>query len=240
MNRFLTKAVSILNAKITKDFPFISKVNDTKKICFEEALDALSILQFGDIGLHRNSGYFSNIISPSFMKHSWIHVTSGENPPMIVEAINSGIVLRSALYPIFSDYVMILEPKNISELERKGACKKARNIVGENYDVNFSFDIEREFKYYKGQDFEEAKISLSDGETKLKKYDPIFSCTEVCSYAWWHQREALRLNKGKQVLLPDLFLNNSWKIKWMSQSITVDLAAKHKLSEEALSMIEDF
>ena len=227
-----------------KSFPWVTWSVHNHKVCLGEVLEALPMMQYGDVGLHRDWGYLSNVAIPGFMKHGWIHVSSGENSPMIVEAISEGVVLRSALYPMYSDYTIILEPKNVEDSARKGACKKARSIVGENYDVNFHFDIEKEINYYKGQELEEAKTSLSVGETRLKKYDPAFSCTEVCSYSWWHKRESLRLfrkpRRGKKVIIADDFLNNSWKIKWMSSSVTVDVALRHGLHEEGVTMIEGF
>lgn len=225
-------------------FPWVTWSVHRHKVCLGEILEVLPELKFGDIGLHRDWGYLSNVAIPGFMKHGWIHVSSGENPPMIVEAVSEGVLLRSALYPMYSDYTIILEPKNALDRERKGACKKARSIVGEKYDVNFHFDIEDEINYYKGARVDEAKGDLSEGEKRLKKYDPAFSCTEVCSYAWWHKREDLRLyrkpRRGKNVIIADDFLNNSWKIKWLSSSITVDVAVKYGLHEEGVSMIESF
>jgi len=225
-------------------FPWVTWSVHKHKVCLGEILEILPELKFGDVGLHRDWGYLSNVAIPGFMKHGWIHVSSGENPPMIVEAISEGVVMRSAVYPMYSDYTIILEPKNVLDRERKGACKKARRIVGENYDVDFKFDIEAEINYYNGKEIDAAKGDLSEGEKRLKKYDPAFSCTEVCSYAWWHKREELRLyrkpRRGKNVIIADDFLNNSWKIKWMSESVNVDVAKKLDLHEEGLAMIEAF
>ena len=225
-------------------FPWVTWSVHDHKVCLGEIYEALPLIKFGDVGLHRDWGYFSNIAIPGFMKHGWIHVSSGENPPMVVEAISEGVVLRSAIYPMFSDYTIILEPKDVCDDERKGACKKARGIIGENYDCNFEFDIEKQLKYYSGECVDEAKGDLSLGQKRLKKYDPAFSCTEVCSYAWWHKRESLRLfrkpRRGKKVIIADDFLNNGWKIKWMSRSVTVETAVKHGLHEEGITMIEDF
>ncbi|MCM8526500.1 MAG: hypothetical protein NE327_08300 [Lentisphaeraceae bacterium] len=225
-------------------FPWVTWSTHKHKVCLSEILEALPLIKYGDIGLHRDWGYFSNIAIPGFMKHGWIHVGSGERPPEVVEAISEGVVLRSAIYPMYSDYTMILEPKGVTDEERKGACKKARRIVGEKYDVNFHFDIEDEIAHYCGDHKDEAKSSLVEGERELKKFDPAFSCTEVCSYAWWHKREALRLfrkpRRGKNVIIADDFLNNSWKIKWMSKSVTVDEASKYGLHEEGISMIENY
>lgn len=227
-----------------RGFPWVTWSCNKRQVCLGEILEALPLLKFGDIGLHRDWGYLSNIAIPGFMKHGWVHVSSGKNPPMVVEAVSEGVVCRSALYPMYSDYTIILEPKNADDKERKGACKKARSIVGEDYDVNFHFDIEDEIRYYSGNEISEAKDSLKDGEKCLKRYDPAFSCTEVCSYSWWHKREDLRLyrkrRRRRNVIIADDFLNNGWKIKWMSQSVNVDLAHRLGLHEEGVEMIKGF
>ncbi|MCM8540809.1 MAG: hypothetical protein NE328_11090 [Lentisphaeraceae bacterium] len=225
-------------------FPWVTWSINNHKVCLGEVLEALPLIKYGDIGLHRDWGYLSNVAIPGFMKHGWIHVSSGDKKPMVVEAISEGVVHRSALYPMYSDYTIILEPKDVIDEERKGACKKAKSIVGEKYDVNFHFDIEDEIAHYNGLLKDEAITSLEEGEKRLKKFDPAFSCTEVCSYAWWHKREHLRLfrkpRRGKNVILADDFLNNSWRIKWMSKSVTVEDAVKYGLHEEGVSMIENF
>lgn len=232
------------DVRVVNSFPWITWSLMKHKVKFGEILEALSEIKFGDIGLHRDTGYLSNIAIPGYMKHGWVHVKSGIENPQIIEAVSEGVLIRSALYPMYSDYTIILEPRDVTDLERKGACKKAREIVGENYDVNFSFDIEKELHYYSGADKQAGKESLQFGESQLKKYDPAFSCTEVCSYAWWHKREHLRLyrqeRRGKNVIIADDFMNRSFKIRWMSQSVTVDSAKKYGLHEEGLSLIEDY
>lgn len=224
-------------------FPWITWDVHQHKVKFEELLEALPLTQFGDIGIHRDDGYLSNIVIPGFMKHAWIHTNDGKNP-MIVEAISEGVTNRSALYPMYSDYTIILRPKNIDYKSRKGACKKANAIVGTRYDHDFKFDIERELEFYKGEDLELAKEDLGSGVEYMKKFDLAFSCTEVVGYSWWHEREKLRIyrtkNRGKNVILADSFLNNSWEIIWMSSSVTLKSAVNFGLHEEAIEMIKNY
>jgi hypothetical protein len=236
---FLVGDIRTLNS-----FPWLTWAVHDHQVNYEEIMEALPDIKFGDIGLHRDRGYMSNIAIPGFMKHGWIHVASGENSPMVVEAVSEGVILRSALYPMYSDYTIIVTPRDVTDAERKGACKKARQIVGEDYDVDFAFDIEKELKYYNGEKVEDAKDSLNLGNKQLKKYDPAFSCTEVCSYSWWHKREQLGLyrqnRRGREVIIADDFMNRGFKIRWMSRSVTVDIARAYGLHEEGLSMVEDF
>ncbi len=214
------------------------------KIDYSEVLEALPKIEFGDVGLHYDAGYLSNKFIPGFMKHAWIHTDDGVVNPLIVEAISEGVIQRSALYPLFSDYAIILSPKNVSLEERKGACKKVKNIIGANYDIHFKFNIDEELQFYNGNDVQGAKLDLKHGQPHLQKYDYAFSCTEAVSYAWWHKRENLNLHKkvrlGKNCIIADDFLNSGWTIKWISKSITVDKAKDKGLHEEGIQMIADY
>jgi len=225
-------------------FPWVTWSVHEHKVDYDEVLEVLPLIQYGDVGIHRDAGYLSNIAIPGFMKHGWIHVKDGLEIPAIVEAISEGVIQRNAMYPIFSDFTIILSPKNVSDLERKGACKKAKFMLGQKYDVNFEFDIENNIKYYKGENVEKAEEHLRLGEENLKSFDGAFSCTELVSYSWWHKRDDLRLfrkkSRGKSVILADDFLNDGWEIKWMSQSVSIESAKKMGLHEEGLLMIEEY
>lgn len=225
-------------------FPWVTWAVHEHQIDYDEVLEVLPLIKYGDIGIHRDSGYLSNIAIPGFMKHGWMHVDDGMEQPGIVEAISEGVVMRSPIYPIFSDYTIILSPINVTDEERKGACKKAKNIIGEDYDVNFEFDIEEELRYYTGTHKEDAKEDLYEIQKYRKKYDHAFSCTELVSYSWWHKREELRLyrkeRKGKSVIIADDFLNGGWDVKWLSKSVTPGVANRYGLHEEGLSMIEEY
>jgi hypothetical protein len=222
-------------------FPWVSWGIKKHNMGYDEILEALPIIQYGDIGLHRDNGFLSNIAIPGFMKHGWIYVQDGLEKPSIVEAISQGVIERNSIYPTYSDYTIIVRPLHVSEEERKGACRKAEAIVGEQYDVNFAFDIEKELTYYQGLKVDDASQDLLEAQVGLREYSPAFSCTEVCSYAWWHKRELLRLyrseRRGKHCIIADDFLNGSWEIVWMSQSVTLDSAKKLGLHEEGLSMV---
>ena len=93
-------------------FPYVTWAIHEHQIDYDEVLEVLPLIKYGDIGIHRDSGYLSNIAIPGFMKHGWIHADDGIVNPKIVEAISEGVVMRSSIYPIFSDYTIILSPKN--------------------------------------------------------------------------------------------------------------------------------
>jgi hypothetical protein len=235
------------DVKKIDSFPWVTWATKKHKVRFEEIMDALPLIQYGDVGIHRDLGYLSNVAIPGFMKHAWIHtsdMSAGDPSPMIVEAISEGVVHRSAIYPMYSDYTIILRPKNVGYKARRGACKKAKHIVGTRYDHEFEFDVEKELAHYNGVDIANAELELGAGVEFMKKYDCGFSCTEAVSYAWWHEREKLRIyrekSRGKQVVLADSFLNGGWEIVWMSDSVTEEAAEKFGMHEEGLDMIAKF
>ena len=227
-------------------FPWFSYAHRKHKVHMDEILEALKLVTHGDVGLHRDSGYLSNLFIPGFMKHAWIHTKDQHHPTdpnTIVEAISEGVVERNAVYPLLSDYSVILEPLGVTDEDRKGACLKATRIVGESYDFDFEFDIEAELKFYKGGDKQTAAHDMSDMQDGLQKKHA-FSCTEVASYAWWHRREDLGLYRtrrfGQTYITADCFMRRGWKIKWASESTTVDAARKLGLHEEGMSLVEDY
>lgn len=220
-------------------FPWISFGVKKHKINFDEVLMALELAEPGDIGLHRDEGFLSNLVIPGYLKHGWIHVSDGFFPK-IVEAVSEGVIMRSAIYPLCSDYAIIVRPLDMSDKDVDNAVMKARTIVGENYDTNFDFDIEAAIKHFT------ADSVVSDGSSiGLSKFDPAFSCTEVCAFSWWHKALVLGLRRrklrGKQVIMADDFLNpDAFKIIWISKSITVEGAQAAGLQSKGVRMISDF
>ena len=226
-------------------FPWLTWAVDGFSTSFDEISDVLPTLQYGDVGLHRFSGYLSNVAIPGFMIHAWVHTDEGPQGGKIVEAVREGVLYRSALYPMYADYTIILRPRNVTDEERKGACLKAKAIVGTRYDVDFDFDIEKELKFFKGRDAEKAKQSLKHGRRHLRKYDPGFSCTEVAAYAWWHKSEQLGIkrteHRGRQVIIGDTYINRGFDIHWMSKTVSPDVArTKGTTDSVALDMIADY
>ncbi|MFH1981617.1 MAG: hypothetical protein ABIL58_07230 [Pseudomonadota bacterium] len=230
--------------RLLRSFPYVTWSVPKHRVSYGEILEGLPQITYGDVGVHRDWGYLTNIAIPGFMKHAWIHVRDGLAAPQIVEAMSEGVIARSAIYPMVSDYTVIFRPRNVTEAERKGACKKARQIVGKGYDVDFAFDIEYELQYFAGEDTADASAALQQGQRFMRRYDPAFTCTEVVSYAWWHRREELRLIRrevrGQTIILADDFFNDGWEIKWMSRSVTPETARRHGLHEQGCEMIADY
>jgi hypothetical protein len=181
------------------------------------------------------------------MKHAWIHVQDGIETPEIVEALSEGVMLRNAIHPIHSDYTIILTPNEsaqVTDEHRKGACLKAKRLRGVPYDPHFRFNIEEELKYLVGGNEGEARQDLELGKEQIRAYHIAFSCTEVVAYAWWHLRENLGITRekswGKSVILADSFLNDCWRIKWASDSVTPEAARKMGLHPKGVELIEEY
>lgn len=231
-------------------FPWVTWACNKHLIDFPEILVALEKVQAGDIGLHRDKLYLSNIPIPGFMKHGWVFTDSPlscsnkkENKIKsikncnIVEAVSEGVLKRSAIYPLLSDYAIILRPKNVSLTDTVRAVVKANKIVGCKYDADFDFDIEEELEHFDHHD----KCGI---EENLCKWDGGFSCTEVCLFAYFHIKDKLKLERkerrGKMVIIGDDFINSSFEIVWLSKSVTPEVATKLGLHKEGVEMIREY
>jgi len=227
-------------------FPWITWDTSERLISAEEALTIMKLIKAGDIGIHREKGFLSNLAIPGFMIHAWIHINESEDLSRleIVEAISEGVKKRSALYPIYSDYCIILRPKNVTKEDINQACAKALKIVGCNYDVDFKFDIEEEIKIFGEKDIESQKEREILSTNLKAEWDGGFSCTETVSFSWWHKRKELQLfrqkARGKQVILADSMINPQFDIIWISKSVTPEVAAKFGLGEMGIEMIKDW
>lgn len=240
-------------------FPWITWDVHQHRIEYEEVLAALPLIRAGDVGLHRDEGYLSNFAIPGFMKHAWIHVDSPKfgtginQEPVpdvtdmkIVEAVSEGVLRRSALFPIRSDFAIILRPKDVTADEVTEAVNKATGIIGCEYDVKFEFDIEEELKRFNEseQSHQSLRMSLVDFKKGLTHWDGGFCCTEVAAYSWWHKREQLRLfrkeRRGKMVIAADDFINGGFEIVWASDSCTPEAAVKMGLGEEGVEMLKAY
>ncbi|HOX08239.1 MAG TPA: hypothetical protein PK280_17730 [Planctomycetota bacterium] len=242
-------------------FPWVTWDVSEHLVEYEEAVSALPFIRPGDVGLHRERGFLSNLAIPGFMKHAWLHMNGPQRFGIpggkqlcdtgameMVEAVSEGVLRRSALHPIRSDYTIILRPKDVSPASVRWALEKSRRIVGCQYDTDFRFDIEEELTHFQSDavpseaDFARRRAEMEAFLDNLRaEWDGGFSCSEAVSFAWWHEQKKLNLYRqpmrGKQVIPPDAFLNRGFEIVWMSESVTPELAAKLGLGEEGVQMI---
>src|SRR3990172_4227008 len=80
-------------------WPFVTWAKDEHLVRYEEILEALPLIRYGDVGLHRDRGYLSNLAIPGFMKHAWIHVQDSVESPESVEGLSEGVVRRRPVGP---------------------------------------------------------------------------------------------------------------------------------------------
>jgi hypothetical protein len=231
-------------------FPWFSFGTHPHGIPIDEVMTALSRAQYGDVGLHRDRGFFSNLTIPGAMKHAWIHTHDindavGRNGGLITEATAAGVLSKHALIPYLSDYAILLRPRGLTEQQRRGACIRAQQIQGADYDVNFEFDLEDQAKFYENpENLQAAAVEGKTHAAMLRRWDRSFSCSEAVAYCYWHVRETLRIYRrpvmGRQAILPQDYLGFEFDIVWANTALTVDVARCMGFNEQALVKLDAY
>ena len=180
------------NVRRLKTFPWVTWDEHNPKVTHDEIDEITKLIQAGDVGIHMDEGFLSNLFIPGDFKHAWIHVDKNQ----VIEAISEGVLQRSCRYALRTDKLVILRPK-LTPKQRLNAVKEAKRLVGFNYDVEFDFDLKEEFEF-------------------LSKHDQAFSCIEVVAYAYYSVFDQLGFkwtkHMGKEVLFPSCVLNDQWDI----------------------------
>lgn len=226
--------------------PWVSLGSHTPLCDTGEATEALQTARYGDVGLHRDRGYLTNLTIPGALKHAWIHTDSGA-ANTILEATSEGVHLKHALGPYITDYGVVLRPRGVTDPQTRGACVRAKSIDGADYDTSFHFNIEEELQYYETQQHQnllDARQELSRQEQLLVRWQNAFSCSEAVAYCWWHARETCSIYRnswmGRSVILPVDFLGFNFEIVWCSRSWTLDVARAQGLNEQGLDRLQSF
>ncbi len=155
-----------------------------------DELDYLeTIIEPGDIGLHLDYGFFSNLVIPGEYKHVWLFIGANQ----IVEATGTGVAKRHFRVPCRSDKLLVLRPKLSGEIRDKAAIS-IQNAIGMKYDTSFNFDLAEEF-------------------ANLNKFDQSFSCIELVLYAYYESLATFGVQKtryfGRDIYRPDSVINVS-------------------------------
>ena len=212
-------------------FPFVTWARILPKVDYRDAKECAVLARPGDIGLHREEGCLCNFGIPGAFKHAWIWTENG----LIVEACQEGVMERDEFHPVVYDYSILLRPKGMSEDDVKTAIKRARSIVGCEYDANFNFDLLEEDKAV-GQQYTR---NISAGE-----YHPAFSCTETVAFSWLHKRKELGVFRtvyaGREAIIADDYLRMNCEIIWASPSVTMEWAVKEGLHEEGRFKLQEY
>lgn len=211
-------------------FPWVTWATHGHKISYKESREGAVACRPGDIGLHRDEGFLSNLGIPGAFKHAWIVVDNND----CVEALSEGVVRRDCIAPLISDYAIILRPLNVVKADVDQAIRRAKSIVGSDYDANFNFN------------FEETDANMGDFTRNLDagKFHAAFSCTETVGFSWYHCRKKLEIfrseHAGREAIIADDYLKMKFEIVWLSSSITNEWALKNGLHEEGRQKIKDF
>lgn len=185
------------------------------------------VCQAGDIGVHRDDGFLSNVGIPGCFKHAWF--VSEDN--QCVEAMSEGVICRDRMGPLMSDYAIILRPQGVSLDDINMAIKRANSIVGCEYDANFRFDF--------ATDDKEWTSNLSSGN-----FHGAFSCTETVGFTWYHKRDALdifrTMHAGREAIVADDFLRMNFDVVYASPNVTVEWAELAGMHEEGRVKIANY
>lgn len=180
------------NVRKLSTFPWVTWDHHDPKVSHDDITEIVKLVKPGDVGLHRDLGFLSNVFIPGQFKHAWLFVDHDQ----IIEATKEGVRQRSCRNPMRTDDLVIVRPKIPSRF-RKEAVEQAKKIIGLNYDVEFDFDLKAEF-------------------THLSKIDHAFSCIEVIAYAYYPHFKELGFewstHMGKKVLYPSEVLNPEWEV----------------------------
>lgn len=209
-------------------FPYFTTYGyDVHKMTFKDARDGCAVARPGDIGIHRDMGFLSNLAIPGAFKHAWVYIDNND----CVEAVAEGVLRRDSLTPTYSDYVIIMRPLGVAKPDVDKAIARAKDLIGCEYDANFNFDLDEESSEYEG------RMNLNRG------FHRAFSCTETAAFSWYHCKEKLSIvrsqHAGREAIIADDFLKMNFGIIWMSPSVTVEWAKKMGLHEIGVEKIKN-
>jgi hypothetical protein len=217
-------------------FPMIVGWNQKKPLIRgSEILEAMKVVQPGDVPVIRHDGFASNIGIPGCFIHGAIYVGDGE----CIEALSDdegGVTNNSLVDILHADLALILRPK-LSPEERQACAKQAWKIHGAKYDYLFDFNVEDELR-------------AIEKNPKIVKRLRI-CCTEVILFSYLKHKEYLHLWTspndslltkilrflglmiGKSALTADAIALSEMEIVWASKSCT-EQAMKERGAPEAL------
>jgi hypothetical protein len=204
-------------------FPFcLGWYSYEEKIDLNEVIrEALPLLQPGDVVLHRDEGFLSNVFIGGGMIHAGIYVGDGQ----LVEAISEGVVMRHAAHILYSDRACILRPKVGNDV-KVAAIEWANRIVGFAYDYLFDFNCQKNRELIKehGKDAREKGVR--------------FACTEVPYFCYYDAAPEMGifrrrnvtlvtrilswigLSPGEAVVDADMYVKSQMDLVWCSKCFT--------------------
>lgn len=201
--------------------------------------EAIPLLEPGDIILHRDDGFVSNLFIGGAMIHAGLYIGDGQ----VVEAISEGVVRRNCAHILYSDKACILRPK-IDQDKILLAIEWAKKIIGFGYDYLF---------YFNGE--ESRKLILKDG-INARNDGVRFCCTEVPYFCYLDYLPELGIFRktneniatkllslfgmraGTAVIDADMYVSSNMELVWCSRSLTENWCQKMGCSEEFIYKIK--
>jgi hypothetical protein len=228
-------------------FPFVTwDVHDHKIDLNEVMLEAVPLLQPGDIVLHRDDGFLSNLFIGGAMIHAGIYLGGQQ----LVEAVSEGVLKRHVGHILYSDRACILRPRFADPEAREKAVAEAiewaEKIVDFPYDVLFQFNGQKERNLVA----EHGKGAINKGVR--------FCCTEIPYFCYYPHRKELGIKRvrnvnfltrflslfglspGRVVIAADMYLSASFDLIWCSRQLTAEWGKKRKLSKECCQYLDAY
>lgn len=227
-------------------FPWITwDVHEHKMDLNEVMLEAMPLLLPGDIILHRDDGFLSNLFIGGAMIHAGIYLGGQQ----VVEAISEGVVKRHAGHILYSDRACILRPRLPAETREKAvadAIEWAEKIVGFPYDILFDFNGAKERELVKRYGKEAARKGVrfcctevpyfcyrpNASELGIKRRRNVSVATHILSF--------FGLSPGRAVISADMYFTANFDLIWCSKHFTPAWCKKRRMGEGALKVIEDY
>jgi len=214
-------------------FPWVTWDSSEYKIGMRDVRIGGGACRPGYIGLSRHDGFLSNLGIPGAFKHAWIVIDNND----CVEATSDGVLKKDLMYPLLADRAIILAPRNMDFADLRGAIRRAKAIVGCEYDANFNFDLEESEEHIG------PKVKY-DRNLTAGAFHPAFSCTEVVGFSYYLAREKLRLFRstyaGREAIMADDYLKMEFDVAWASPTVTAEWARRAGLHEEGVKKIEKY
>jgi hypothetical protein len=227
-------------------FPWVTWDTKEHKIDLNEVDFAKTFLRNGDIILHRDSGFLSNIAIGGAMIHAGIYVDNMQ----VIEAISEGVTKRNAGHILHSDWAIILRPNFESFLTREAAINEAMDwanrIVDFPYDVLFNFCSEVD-----------QKLVIEHGKGAIK-HGVKFCCTEIPHFCYFNYLKELNIHRrrninfftwlislpglhpGKMVVDADMYVKGNFDIVWCSKEFTAQWAEMMGCNKKYVDKIDKY
>lgn len=232
-----------------RHFPFVATwaVDEHDIDLNEVILDAIPRLLPGDVLLHRDRGFLSNLAIGGAMVHAALYIGNGQ----VVEAISEGVIRRHAAHILHSDRAMIVRPRfegpETHERAVAEALVWAERIVGFPYDPLFRFQCKQQ-----------RELIAEKGPERAVRRQVRFCCTKVPYFCYLDYVEALDLRRrravtplhmvlswiglhpGRTVVDADMYVRGNFDIVWASRGTTVPWARRRGARGDYLQKLEAY